>query len=144
MRRLYVLYDAECGLCSRIRRWAEARATYVDLEFVAAQSERARRWFPTLVRHDRRSEELVVVSDEGGVYREDSSWIMVLYATHEYRAWSLRLARPGLLPYARRAFRALTDSRQTISDALGLVSDAELAAYLERTSAPSCATEGPR
>ena len=144
MRRLYVLYDADCGLCSRIRRWADARATYVDLEFVAAQSERARQWFPTLVHAGRRPEELVVVSDEGGVYREDTSWIMVLYATQEFRPWALRLARPGLLPYARRAFRALTGNRKTLSDLFGLVSDADLASYLERASAPSCATEAPK
>ncbi len=138
MRRLYVLYDAECGLCSRIRRWAEKEPAFVDLDFVPAQSARARQWFPTLVRPGHL-EELVVVSDEGGVYREDTSWIMVLYAMQQYREWAMRLSRPGLLPHARAAFRILTDNRKRVSEWLGLVSDRDLVETLRGVSVPRCA-----
>jgi predicted DCC family thiol-disulfide oxidoreductase YuxK len=142
MRRLYVLYDANCGLCSRIRRWVEKQPALVELEFIAATSSRALRWFPTLTRSDP-PEELVVVSDEGGVYREDASWIMVLYALEEYREWSLRLSRPWLLPYARSAFGLLTENRRRLSNWLGLVSDRDLVDLLRQQVSPGCAIKGP-
>lgn len=137
MRRLYVLYDADCGLCSRVRRWAEAQPLYVDLEFIAAQSPRAKQWFPALVSSGR-PEELVVVSDDGGVYREDNSWIMVLYAMRTYRPWAFRLSRPTLLPVAREAFRVLSENRRRLSNWMGLVSDGDLAGYLRQTTTPRC------
>jgi predicted DCC family thiol-disulfide oxidoreductase YuxK len=138
MRRLYVLYDADCGLCSRIRRWVEEQPTFVELEFMAAQSTRARRWFPTLVKPGE-PEELIVVSDEGGVYREDGSWIMVLYALEQYRTWAFRLSRPALLPHARAAFNLLTQNRKKLSNWLGLVSDGDLAEALRGVTVPRCA-----
>lgn len=142
MRRLYVLYDAECGLCSRIRRWAEGQAAFVELEFVAAQSPTALWRFPTLVGPGR-PEELIVVSDEGGVYREDTAWVMVLYATEQYREWAIRLSRPWLLPLAREAFAALTRNRRKVSDWLGLVSDRDLVEYLRGAAPPRCAGGAP-
>jgi predicted DCC family thiol-disulfide oxidoreductase YuxK len=141
MKRLYVLYDAECGLCTLVRQWAEAQPALVELDFVAAQSARALQWFPTLA-HAGRPEELIVVSDDGGVYREDSSWIMVLYALAEYRAWAVRLSRPALLPFAREAFALLTRNRERISVWLGLLSDRDLAAQLRREVVPRCERGG--
>jgi predicted DCC family thiol-disulfide oxidoreductase YuxK len=141
MRRLYVLYDADCGLCSRIRRWAERQPAFVELDFVAAQSARARQWFPTLAGKGE-PEELVVVSDEGGVYREDNSWIMVLYALQPYRDWAIRLSRPWLLPHARAAFNLLTQNRKRVSDWLGLVSDRDLVETLRGATAPPRCARG--
>lgn len=141
MKRLYVLYDANCGLCSRVRRWVESQPAYLELEFVAAGSSRALRWFPTLSRSDP-PDELVVVGDDGGVYREDGSWIMVLYALEEYRDLSLRLSRPWLLPYARQAFGLLTENRRTLSKWLGLVSDRDLVDALQSRPTPGCALQG--
>jgi predicted DCC family thiol-disulfide oxidoreductase YuxK len=143
MKRLYVLYDANCGLCSRIRRWAEGQPAYVELEFIASGSSRAARWFPTLTRDDRR-EELVVVGDDGSVYSGDTSWIMVLYALEAYREWAIRLSRPWLLPHARVAFKVLSDNRKRVSSFLGLVSDRDLMDILRGESAPGCAVGGPR
>src|SRR5688572_7810269 len=125
MKRLYVLYDANCGLCSRIRRWVENQPAFVELGFISAGLSRARRWFPTLSANDPPGE-LVVIADDGGVYREDTSWIMVLYALENYRDWALRLSRPWLLPFARQAFALLTENRRKLSDWLGLVSDRDL------------------
>ena len=142
MKRLYVLYDANCGLCSRIRRWVEGQPAFVELEFISAGSSRARRWFPTLTRMDP-PEELLVVSDEGAVYREDSSWIIVLWALEGYREWSMRLSRPWLLPYARQAFGLLTENRHRLSDWLGLVSDGDLVEALRNHSTPGCVIRRP-
>ena len=70
MRRLTILYDARCGLCSWARRWARRQPAFVELIFLAADSPEARRLFPDLMRPGE-PEELIVVSDEGGVYRSD-------------------------------------------------------------------------
>ena len=142
MKRLFVLYDANCGLCSRIRRWAEGQPAFVELEFIAAGSSRAARWFPSLVRADHL-EELLVVSDDGAVYAGDTSWIMVLYALEAYREWAIRLSRPWLLPHARVAFKVLSDNRKRVSSFLGLVSDRDLVDLLRDQPAPGCAVGEP-
>ena len=62
MKKLYVLYDATCGVCLRRPPWMGRQPTLVDLEFVSAGSPVARMLFPELASV---SEELTVVSDEG-------------------------------------------------------------------------------
>src|SRR3954453_8280707 len=114
MRRLFVLYDARCGLCSWARRWLARQPAFVELTFVPAGSERADRLFPGLSKPGV-PEELVVVADDGAVYRDAHAWIMCLYALQDYREWSLRLARPALLPLARQAFSLLSRQRGRIS-----------------------------
>ena len=101
MRTLTVLYDARCNLCRGIRSWLEAQPAYVALEFVPAGSREARRRFPEL-DHAVTTEELTVISDEGAVYVEANAWVMCLWALRDYRAWSLRLSTPDMLPLARR------------------------------------------
>src|SRR5437588_12937863 len=80
MDRLYILYDANCGLCSSVREWVQDQPQLIAMEFVAANSPRASQLFPTLSRPGTRPEELIVVDDRGGVYREGHAWIMCLYA----------------------------------------------------------------
>jgi len=46
--------------------------------------------------------DLVVISDEGQVYLNNSAWIMAIYALEEYRDWAYRLAHPLVLPFVRR------------------------------------------
>lgn len=130
MTKLYILYDASCGLCSHLVQWMSTQPAAVALEFVAAGSESARRLFPTL--HTSASE-LVVVSDAGDVYRGDAAFIVCLYALDDFRRLSFRLARPALRPLAKRAFRMLSANRKNVSDLLGLASDAELAESLNHT-----------
>jgi predicted DCC family thiol-disulfide oxidoreductase YuxK len=137
MRRLTILYDARCGLCSWARRWARRQPAFVELIFLAADSPEARRRFPGLA-HEGEAEELVVISDEGGVYRGDDAWIMCLYALEDFREWSLRLASPALRPLARAAFALVTRSRRSISRRLGLAPDAELIDTLALVDAPAC------
>ena len=137
MRRLYVLYDARCGLCRMARQWLDRQEMLVDLEFLASGSFAATRLFPTLATHDR-PEELIVVSDEGGVYRGGHAWVMCLYALEEYRGLSERLASPALLPLARQAFAMLSKQRGRISRWLGLASEHEIIEALGRVAAPSC------
>ena len=103
MEKLYVLYDAWCGLCSWAKRWLMQQPAIVHLSFIPAGSVLAGRLFPGLCQPGDPEEELVVVSDEGGVYREGNAWIMCLFALEEYRDWANRLAHPLLRPRHGRA-----------------------------------------
>lgn len=130
MRKIWVLYDSRCGVCSRLREWVGAQPTFFDVEFVPAGSARAQRLFPEL-RHDEKPSELAVVSDEGDVYFDEAAWLVCLYALVEYRAWSFRLAHAPLQRLARTAWLALSKNRVGISSLLALKSDAELARELD-------------
>ncbi|MGE3819816.1 MAG: thiol-disulfide oxidoreductase DCC family protein [Isosphaeraceae bacterium] len=136
MKRLYVLHDDQCGLCRWARRWVEDQATFVEVVFLGATSEAARRTFPTLAVRDP-PEELVVVSDAGEVYRGGSAWVMVLYALRDYREWALRLGSPALLPLARRGFAWASRNRGWFSRWLGL-DDEELGRRLQQVDVPAC------
>ena len=139
MNRLYILYDANCGLCSSVREWVQEQPQLIVMEFVAANSPRATQLFPSLSRPGTRPDELMVVDDSGGVYREGHAWIMCLYALAEYRALSLRLASPTLLPLARKAFSFLSKRRAALSELLGMTSDRQIAVRLEQESSIGCA-----
>jgi predicted DCC family thiol-disulfide oxidoreductase YuxK len=124
VQRLYVLYDDRCGLCRWCRRWVEGQPKFIEVVFVSAWSDKARALFPGLSLDDP-PEELLAVSDEGGVYRGGSAWVMVLYCLTEYREWSLRLASTVLLPLARQAFDLLSKHRGVVSSVLHLANDDE-------------------
>ena len=140
MRRLFILYDPRCGLCSWARRWLARQPAYIDLTFVPAGTELALRLFPGLTR-EGEVEELVVVSDDGAVYRDSRAWIMSLYALEDYREWAQRLAHPLLLPLARQAFALISRQRRRISRWLDLASEVEIAETLRRVNAPACTLE---
>src|SRR3954470_1918461 len=143
MNRLYVLYDATCGLCSSVRDWTQQQPQLIDMSFVAANSAQASALFPTLSRPGARPEELIVVDDRGGVYREGHAWIMCLYALAKYRNLSLRLASPALLPLARKAFSFLSKRRGALSELLGMGTDRQIAARLEQENSITCAPAAP-
>ena len=138
MQRLYVLYDARCGLCRWAKRWVELEEQLVEVVFVAAGSVEAVERFPGLSRSET-PDDLVAVSDEGCVYLNGSAWVMVLYALAEYREWSLRLGSPALLPLARRAFGLLSRHRHELSGWLHAdMSDAEATKTLNATPPDVC------
>jgi predicted DCC family thiol-disulfide oxidoreductase YuxK len=100
-RRLTVLYDARCSVCTRARGWLASQAQYVPMSFVAAGSAEARRRFPEL---DPAStlEEITVVGDGGQVYRGAKGWVICLWALERYRALALELGKPSRLATAQR------------------------------------------
>ena len=114
MKKLYVLYDIECHLCGRISHWLSRQPAYVELQFIPLQSPEVTCRFPGIEQF-QPGEQLVVVSDEGAVYQGSHAWIMCLYALREYREWSLRLAYPALLPFARRACELVSANRHALS-----------------------------
>lgn len=142
MRRLFVLYDDRCGLCTWARRWLSRQPAFLELIFIPKGSPWATRLFPDLSAPDA-VDDLVVVADDGGVYRDARAWIMCLYALQEYREWSLRLAQPLLFPLARQTFALISTGRHSLSAWLDLASEAEIAEALGRFQETACELEAP-
>jgi predicted DCC family thiol-disulfide oxidoreductase YuxK len=116
---LTVLYDARCEFCRSVRAWLEGQPTYVRLHVLPAGSSVARARFPAL-DHAATLGEITVVRSDGAVYRGDNAYLVVLWALRRYRAWSLRLAEPGMRPHTRRALHWLTTNRSRLARAAWL------------------------
>ena len=110
MESLTVLYDARCELCRRVHSWLEAQPSYIPLEFVAAGSPEAWRRYPDL-DHAATLEELTAISDTGDVYAGAAGWLICLWALRDYRAWSLTLSSPALMPQAQRFITWVAQNR---------------------------------
>ena len=122
MKRLYVLFDQECGLCLACGRWLARQEAFIELAFIPLQSPDIPRRFPGLREWpglDLR-EKLVVVSDEGAVYQGQYAWIMCLFALRDYREWAQRLADPALLPFAKQVCELVSRNRLAITQFLHL------------------------
>jgi len=102
VRRLTVLYDADCELCTFVREWLARQSQLVPLVLVAAGSERARVLFPTL-DHSATLSDITVVGDSGQVYRGAGAWVVVLWALREHRALAHRLSTPAGARVAKAA-----------------------------------------
>ena len=117
MKRLYVLFDHECSLCTHCSRWLTHQEAFIELQLIPLQSPDISRRFPGLKEWDKLdlTEKLVVISDEGAVYQGENAWIMCLYALKAYRELSQRLAHPTLRPFARRFCELISKNRLSIS-----------------------------
>ncbi|MEV7792629.1 DCC1-like thiol-disulfide oxidoreductase family protein [Streptomyces sp. NPDC087512] len=102
VRRLTVLYDAECSLCTHVRDWLLRQPLLVPMELVPAASEEARRRFPGL-DHGASLEEVTAVGDAGQVYRGAAAWVVVLWALRDHRRLAHRLSTPAGARLARGA-----------------------------------------
>ncbi|MFI2316189.1 thiol-disulfide oxidoreductase DCC family protein [Streptomyces sp. CB00072] len=100
VRRLTVLYDAQCPLCVHLRNWLQRQRQLVPLDLVPAGSAEARRRFPELDRAATPAE-ITVVGDLGQVYREASAWIVCLWALAKYRSRAHWLTTPAGRPFVR-------------------------------------------
>ncbi|MER6286287.1 thiol-disulfide oxidoreductase DCC family protein [Streptomyces sviceus] len=105
VRRLTVLYDADCSLCAFLRDWLVRQPQLVPLEMVPAGSAEARRRYPGL-DHRATLEEITVVGDAGQVYRDTAAWIVTLWALREHRPLAHRLSTPSGARLARGAVLA--------------------------------------
>ena len=135
MKRLTILYDGGCVLCLRCRLWALRQARYFQIEFIDQCSLEARTRFPTLNLGPTPSE-LIAIGDDGSIYRDDSAWIMCLYAMRRYRPLAMRLAKPALRGLARRVYDLVSSHRYDISRLLPSLSDASLKQFVDRAQAP--------
>ncbi|MET9954576.1 DCC1-like thiol-disulfide oxidoreductase family protein [Streptomyces sp. NPDC006339] len=118
VRRLTVLYDADCPLCVHLRHWLLRQPRLVPLDLVPAGSREARRRFPAL-DHGSTLREITVVGDGGQVYRATAAWIVVLWALAEHRPRAHWLATPAGQPFARAAVLAAAKWRERTRTADG-------------------------
>jgi predicted DCC family thiol-disulfide oxidoreductase YuxK len=110
IRKLCVLYDVNCGLCTGVRDWLLSQSQLVPLDLLPCGSPEARARFPGIPPG-----ELAVISDTGDAWLGNSAWIICLWALRDYREWSFTLARPLLLPLARQAFAAVSRNRLAVA-----------------------------
>jgi predicted DCC family thiol-disulfide oxidoreductase YuxK len=75
MKCLHVLFDAECAMCLRCRDWLSRQCAYVPLSFIPLQAPDLHRVFPG-IEPLRPNEQLLVVGDNGAVYRGAHAWII--------------------------------------------------------------------
>jgi predicted DCC family thiol-disulfide oxidoreductase YuxK len=129
MKRLYVLFDARCELCRRVRLWLDNQQTFVPLAFVPLQVPDLEERFPGVTALEP-ARQILVVADTGDVWRGADAWIMCLWALREYRQWSQRLASPLLRPFARRICEMVSANRHRFNDWFQRSSTNEIAAQL--------------
>ena len=137
MKTLYVLYDAKCELCRRVRVWLQGQPAFVPLAFVALQSPEIEQRFPGITALEP-ARQILVVSDSGDVWRGADAWILCLWALREYREWSQRLASPLLRPFAMRVCDMVSRNRHRFSQWFRRTGSEEIArdlAALEGTQA---------
>ncbi|MFI1398953.1 thiol-disulfide oxidoreductase DCC family protein [Streptomyces sp. NPDC020681] len=118
VKRLTVLYDAQCSLCVHLRHWLQRQHQLVPLDLVPAASEEARRRFPGL-DHQGTLSEITVIGDAGQIYRGTSAWIVCLWALAEHRPRANWLATPAGAPFARVTVLAAAKYREVTAPACG-------------------------
>ncbi|MFJ5551982.1 thiol-disulfide oxidoreductase DCC family protein [Streptomyces sp. NPDC093225] len=118
VRRLTVLYDAQCPLCVHLRNWLLGQKWLVPLALVPAGSFEAHRRFPRL-DHAATLREITVVGDKGQVWRGTGAFIVCLWALAEHRPKARWLATPTGLPFARATMLAAAKVRAGTAGAAG-------------------------
>ncbi len=119
IRKLYVFYDGECGLCRHAKAWLESQEQWVPLQLLAYQSPEAARICPMLPQL-QAAREMVVMSDQGGLYRGSDGWIMCFWALARYRGLAYRVAGGHLRKHAATVYRLISERRYSISRIFGL------------------------
>jgi predicted DCC family thiol-disulfide oxidoreductase YuxK len=106
--KLTLLYDPSCALCCRCQQWFSEQETFVDIVFLANNSEEAKRRFSEI---PWLCDELVVVADTGEVWAGAAAFIVTLWSLRAWRDWSYRLSGPMLAPLAERFFIQISKRR---------------------------------
>jgi predicted DCC family thiol-disulfide oxidoreductase YuxK len=130
-----IVYDAACGLCTRVKNWIGQQAPLVRIGFMPSGSPEAHKRFPQLP-----AGELAVVAGTGEVWLGNHAWIVCLWALRDYRDLAFRLTSPLLLMMAREAFAVLSTNRAALSGLLKLRGERELEQQLRKVVVPKCQT----
>jgi predicted DCC family thiol-disulfide oxidoreductase YuxK len=116
MRRLTVLYDAQCPICIRCRDWMSEQPAFVELRFIPCGSPDAKARYGAV---PWLGEELVVVSDDGDVWAGPAAFLLCLWALKDWREWAYRLSGSTLAPLAERFFHAISTRRKRLAAWMG-------------------------
>lgn len=111
VKRLTILYDAQCSLCVHLRNWLLRQRQLVPLDLVPAASNEARRRFPHL-DHARTLREITVIGDKGQIYAGAAAWVVCLWALAEHRPKAHWLSTPAGAPFVRGTMLAAAKYRQ--------------------------------
>ena len=141
MRRLTVIYDANCAFCLRCARWLTDQPALVEIQIIPSNAADLHRRFPRL---DRRlpGSVLIAIADDGSTRIGAEAYLVILHALKHYRPWARRLSRPMLKPLARRAFAMLSSNRGVFSRVLLAFGDRDLARRISKHPESSCPTAG--
>ncbi|MFG2522792.1 thiol-disulfide oxidoreductase DCC family protein [Streptomyces sp. NPDC048527] len=115
VRRLILLYDAQCPLCTFLRNWLARQRQLVPLDLVPAGSEEARRRCPG-IDHISTLSEITLVGDSGQIYRGPAAWVVTLWALSEYRPLAHKFSTPAGARLARAAVLSAAKYRQAHRD----------------------------
>ena len=119
MEKLFVLFDGRCGLCRRVAEWLADQPSFYRIVTIPFPSRPAMDRFPELFA-DGNPEEVLVVRQDGGVYRGEDAWIMCLYALKSWRELAFVLGRPRWRPHLRRVMDLIARNRFRVSTLLQL------------------------
>jgi predicted DCC family thiol-disulfide oxidoreductase YuxK len=134
---LTVFYDEQCEMCRRCRDWLSRQPVFVSLAFVPLQSPLLEQRWPGLAGF-HPEQEILVVDDDGGIYRGGGAWLMCLWATQTYREWAGRLAHPALFPLVRKFCTLVSHNRLAISTLLSRRKPEDLADEIEASAEVFC------
>ncbi|MCX4724364.1 thiol-disulfide oxidoreductase DCC family protein [Streptomyces sp. NBC_01306] len=118
VRRLTVLYDAQCPLCVHLRHWLLGQRQLVPLDLVPAASAAAVERFPGL-DHGSTLQEITVIGDQGQIYRGPAAWIVCLWALAAHRPKAYWLATPAGAPFVRAAMLTAAKYRDVTAPPCG-------------------------
>lgn len=122
MNALCVLYDETCGFCCECARRIAEKRHRIPIHCLPRQSPEVKAAFGDFDKAGTRPE-LIVIDDDGGVYRDADAWIITLWALEGYQRWATRLTRPSLRPFARSLFEVVSSNRHALSKLLALETD---------------------
>lgn len=111
---LTVLYDGDCGFCARCMIWLQEQQQRIPLEFIALRSDVVSSRYPALVKQGD-TDELIVISNCGEVYRKDKAFIMCLFALEDYVEWAFHFSKPAYRPFVRHGYQYLSHFRFSLS-----------------------------
>jgi predicted DCC family thiol-disulfide oxidoreductase YuxK len=119
---LCVLYDETCGFCCECARRIAAKRHRVPVHCLPRQAPEVKAAFGDFDKAGTKPE-LIVIDDDGGIYRDADAWIITLWALEGYQRWATRMARPSLKPFARALFEVVSSNRHAFSKLLALDTD---------------------
>lgn len=139
MNTLTIFYDPHCGMCTTFRLWLDRQKKSVRVEFIGYATEQAEQRMPG-IRQLHADQDIVVLADDGRWWQGSAAWIVCLWTTFEYRAWSFRLATPQWQPMVKRVVHALSTRRHKISQLMGLKSEGQLWQAVSQINDDACPT----
>lgn len=136
-KKIEVFYDGRCGMCCSFHEWIHCQKRAFEIDFVPYQAAEAEEVFPGINTLDP-AREMIVRTDDGGIYRGAEGWVWCLYSCANYRGLAHRLARPTMLGVAIRMCRLLAANRRGLSKIFFRRKDREVRETLHKMTPPQC------